>query len=491
MSTLASSVSVGGMNLRPAPFVSTSYEYNMSGDYVVGGFLIVTLDGTIVGENGSDLVNQMASLSSLQTSSNCVDLVIGCQGGSDFLSGAGRVRSVTINNGDQPFISSYTITLALETINGSPAVEPDQEFLNRHCLSKNDAQFILSYSESLSIDGEATAITSTDQGMNVSKSYIKGKGSISITCFGREVCGLPSFNGIDQAITILNKRANNLMNFTLCTPGHPLSGYSGWKKWLDTKSLEINDSGTVTWSFDIYLAQGGGTPFAWVDINTDDKLDHKTKKKKLNRTISGTIKGLSSATLNFLGNKSTVNERITNAERALSVILPNVISGNWPGEQVELADPPCNPTTNPCVSQDPPTCYQRLSSNINKSVVSGEITFSAEYGDINSCKPQGDALVDVSIEESLPVVRYVEFIVPNIGKSIIQYMGDTPHKATVTVKGDLNGCDTTQIQTAIRCVDEQFDKSTEPYNGWLITDNKNTINTYSYTKSRSFVKCDQ
>jgi hypothetical protein len=46
-----SSVKIGNTNLKPAPFVSTSYEYNKSGEYIIGGLLIVNLDGTIVGED--------------------------------------------------------------------------------------------------------------------------------------------------------------------------------------------------------------------------------------------------------------------------------------------------------------------------------------------------------------------------------------------------------------------------------------------------------
>lgn len=491
MATQTSSVILNGMNLRPAPFVSTSYEYNTSGDYVIGGFLMVNLDGTIVGKDSGDLISQMATISALQTSSNCVAVTIGCQGNPDFLNGAGRVRSVSINKGDQPFLLTYTITLALETVDGNPAVEPDEEFLNRHCLTKEQAKFILNYSESLSIEGEGSAISSTDSGFNVSKSYIKGKGSISITCFGREICGIPQFNGVDQALLILEQRANALMNFTMCIPGHPLAAYSGWSKWLDTKQLEINDSGNVTWSFDLYMSNGGGTPFAWVDINTDDKKDHKTTTPKINRSISGTIRGLSSATLNFLGHKALINERLANADRALGIVLPKIINGSWPGESTNLSgqEGNCTITTSPCSNNEPEICYQRLSSNISRSVVSGEITFNAEYGDINACKPQGDTNVDVSVEETLPATRYVEFIVPNIGNAIIQYMGDTPHKANVTVKGDLNGCDQTVIAKVMACVDSEFNKAISKYNGWLVTNNSYTINTYSYSKTRSFVKC--
>ena len=128
-----SSVTINGMQLKPAPFVSTSYEYNKSGEYVIGGFLIVTLSGTLVGE---DIVSQMQSIGMLSANLNCVNLIIGCQGGSDFLDGAGRIKNVDVSSGDQPFVANYTITIALETVGGSPAVDPDPDFLTRNCLNK-------------------------------------------------------------------------------------------------------------------------------------------------------------------------------------------------------------------------------------------------------------------------------------------------------------------------------------------------------------------
>lgn len=498
MATTPSAVSLGGSELKPAPFVSTSYEYKTSGEYVIGGFLIVNLDGTIVAENAEDLISQMAYYSSLQTSTNCVNLTIGCEGGSDFLNGAGRIRNVDISqSSDQPFVFTYTITVAIETIDGMPAVDPDQDFLNRMCLTPEDARYILSYEESIAITGEGDAISSTDTTFNVSKSFIKGSGSISITCFGREICGVPQGSGIDRAIQILTQRANNLMNFTNCSgTSTPLSQYSGWQKWLDTKKITIDDAGSVTWSFDLYMTNGGGTPYAWVDVETTDQMDMKTEKDLLTKTVRGTIRGLSSATLDFIGNKASVNERISNAERALGVILPQITNGEWPSNAVILSgeEGDCEPPEpNDCPESEKATCYQRSSSSLDKSMVSGEIVFSAEYKDINSCKDKNDATIDTTIDENFPSVRHVEFIIPNLPKSVVQYAGDTPHKATVTVKGTIKGCDKLtpeKLEKLKACVEKELNKKAQKFASWLITNEAQTISSYYYEKTKSYVKCD-
>lgn len=484
------SVTINGMVLEPSPFVSTSYEYNKSGQYVIGGLLNVTLDGTLVGE---DIISQMNTIGSLQSNNNCISLAIGCDGSSDFLTGSGRVVSVSLSSSNQPFIANYSIVIALETVGGSPAVEPDPDFLTRNCLTKSEAEFILSYSENLEIEGAGDGIALVDNEIGVSKSFIKGKGSIRVVAFGKEVCGKPSFNGINQAVNIVEKRAAALMSFSFCgNDENPLRSYSGWNKWLDTKNLTISDSGSVEWNFDLYMSQGGCSPYAWVDINSDDtKTYSKESIYRKTRTISGTIRGLSSFTGNFLGNNAGGGERMLNAERGLGIVIPRVIAGNWPEPASEISgsqgSPPQKP---PCPEEEDKFCYQRISSNIRSSVVSGEISFTAEYADIDSCKTKGDTEPEVTIEESLPAINYREFIIPNLKNSIVQQMGLTPYTATVTVRGALKGCDQKKIKKVQECIDRQFDLSTRKYRGWLVKEESKSISTYSYTRSKSFVKCD-
>lgn len=485
-------ITLNGIQLKPAPFVSTSYEYNMSGEYVIGGLLIVNLDGTLVGE---DIVSQMQNIGALQTNQNCVNLIIGCEGNPDFLDGNGKIRSVDISPSDQPFTANYTIIIALETVGGSQAVPADPDFLTKNCLNANDAQFIQSYNETMGVDIEADNLALVDNEFRVSKSFVKGKGSISVVCFGREICGIPSYNGINTAIQIINQRASAIMNFSICgQTNHPLSAYQGWSKWIDTKKLEINDAGSVTWDFDLYMSQGGCAPYAWVDINADEKKDYQSgTQEKETRNISGTIRGLCLFTGDLLSSHAGDGDRLNNAKQALNVILPQIISGDWPKisaditgviNQTEEAD-------NPCKTDQEETCYQRLSSNINTSVVEGQITFSAEYGPVNPCdSSSNDSIIDSTVEENLPVTKYVEFIVPNIRNSIVQIIGDTPHEATITVRGTLKGCDKKAMDKVIKCVDDQVINLSKKYNGWIQKTNNTIVSTFSYVKTKSYVKCD-
>lgn len=480
------SIFLNGQSLRPAPFVSTSYEYSKAGEFIIGGFLIVTLSGTLVDK---DIKKKIAEINNLQKNLDCINLKIGCSGGSDFLNGNGRIRSVDINPTDQPYTANYSIQIAIETIDGQPAVKPDPEFLRINCIT--DAKFLLEYSETIQIVGEINNLAMVDNSMGVSKSYMKVSGRVSVTSYGRDICGIPSYSGIDSSIKILKERAAALLSLSSCNSAHPLYSYNGWSKWIDSKSLDINTgNGSVTWSFDMYISNGGCAPFAWVDINTEDKKD-QIKGQKF-RNISGTIRGLSTATSDILDNKSCTESRYVNAQAALTKLQPYLVNGIWPSSDfVDL-----NGIVGNCpilLTNDCGTgygfCFQRISSSLNKSPINGEITFNAEFNDINSCDPIGDGSIELNVDESLPVYRAIEIPIPYSNKAIVQVVADTPHRVTVTIRGSLKNCDTTKMPSLIECVDRYWLTAISPYNGWWQLKNKRTEGKFTYSKTTEFIKC--
>lgn len=485
------SIFIDGQSLRPAPYVSTSYEYNTSGPYIIGGFLLVNLSGTMVGE---DIFSQMNSLSAYQKNNNCVSVKIGCSGGSDFLEGSGRIRSVSISPGDQPYTASYSMQIAVETINGNPAVEPDEEFLTRTCLSRENAKFLSSYNESLSVSGEGTIIGQVDNGLQISKSYIRASGRISMTCFTKYICGMPQHNAQNIITNILTQRANSLMAMNTCVENSPLQAYSGWNKWLDTKTLTINGDGSADWTFELYMSTGGCKPFAWIDVTTSDKQNQKLKTH--NSSISGTIRGLSSASIgDYLADKVNANERISNATTAYNALQGIIASGGWPADGVTLTAPSCDtttPTSNICQgNEDPKYCRQRISSTVKMSPVSGEIDFSAEFGSINECGTTGNT-VDFTVDEQLSAARHYEYIIPGYGDSVvIDLNAPTPHKLTLSAKGQLKNCDRTKLPQLIQCVEGMFAEQLSKIPGaWVLVNKTKTVGLISYGITQEFIECD-
>lgn len=489
MSTNFDSIILNGQSLRPAPFVSTNYEYVMSGRYIIGGFLLVNLSGTIV---GTDVANQINNISSLQANTNCVDITIGCSGGSDFLSGSGRIRSINITPSDQPYTASYSMQIAVQTLDdGNPAVQADTEFLDRTCLNNVASKvcYLQSYNETLSINGEANIIGSVDNTLQVSKSYIKASGKISIVSYMRSVCGVQGYDGLTNSLDVLNERVNSLMDMDICVDDSPLSDFAGWNRWLDTKSLSINYNGGIEWSFDMYLSKGNCKPIAWIDITTEDKKDQR--KQLTTKNINGTIKGLSSATIHdYLGDKVNATERISNAESAFSALETIIKNGSWPSEDVTLSDPNCNTNNSQCQVQVP-MCLQRTSSTIKKSPVTGEISFNAEFSPISACLVNN---IELTVDDFQPVARHAEYIIPGAGDAVvIDLNATTPHKISITARGSITNCDKTKLSDLITCIDNIFNQQLSSIQSggiWIMTKNTKSIGTYSYTLSKEFVECD-
>lgn len=477
------SVKINGTSLRPAPFVSTQYEYNKSGEYVIGGLLIITLSGTLVDEQ---IQTKIDTLNDFQKNADCVTVTIGCNGSTDFLDGSGRIRTITFSPSDQPYVVGYSMIIAIESISGKPAIEVDADFLSDNCL-KNSIQFLQNYSEKLSFQGDGSVITNVDSNLKVSKSYVKISGEINVSSYGRQVCGVPSYDAKKNSEDILKERAQALLSINACN-NTVLQKYSGWQKWLDTKKLTVNLDSSLTWSFDMYLSKGSATPYAWIDITNEDKKDQVKLKK--NSTISGKIQGLSSATISdYLGNKVNKNERIANAQKAYDTLLNTIQNGTWPLTDVVLVgEEPKSSNAN-----KPSYCYQRISSSVVKSVVAGEISFTAEFADISTCTPIGGVgTVDVTVDETLTANRYIEYISPGYQKPIIQNIGSTPQKVNITARGTLNGCDVNEMPQLIKCVDEEFNTA---YNNTTLTplillSEKKNIGKFTYTVNKEYLYCD-
>ena len=477
-------VKLGGISLIPAPSVSTSYEYSKSGEYIIGGFLIVTLSGKIISES---VLSELNSISQLSAGNNCISLNIGCNGG-EFLSGAsGKIRSADVSIDDQPFLGSYTIQVAVETINGNPAVAPDSQFLKSTCLS--NAEYIQSYTESIGINADANSIGLVDGATGLSKSFIKANGQITLVGLCTLVCGKPEFTTIDNLVSILQTRAASLLGLQSCE-GSILSSYNGWNKWIDTQTLDVNSAtGTITWSFDMYMSKGSSAPYAWADVTIEDKYDQK--KLLQTKTMSGTIRGLSAASGGFLGNKLTSGERLDNAKRGYDLVTGMLMSGGWPSSAATIdgGEGNCTSASDPCKNPVEATCLQRISSNVTTSVVNGEISFSSEFGSISACKPNQESQIDVTVDETLPATRYVEIFVPNGRRSTVVNIGDTPGKVTIMGKGTLKGCDTTQMGKMKNCVQAEISKALGLYRGWLKIKENESFGSYSYSKTLEYIRC--
>ena len=497
------SISLDSKFYRPSPFVSTSYEYAKSGNYTIGGVLLVTLSGTLVAASldCSDIITQMNEIRSLDRKM-CRRLIIGCSGDPTFLEGLGKVRSATATSGDQPCIASYSIVIAIETkADGkTPIVAPDPEFLKRYDgFTEQDLKGVGKYEERVSVQGEESNLTLVDPGLKVIKSYVKLDGTISVSSMSSDqICG-DNTTGSAACLALIKKRYKSLMtaSFGESKLYKKLAGYSSWQKWLDTKNIDINAAdGAVTWSFSLIMTQGECNPTAFVDINTTDNTDAKTLR--ITKSIQGTIDGLSkSEDASFLKNGVCKKERLDKAKAVWGAIQDRIAKGTWPGTYAPPGDvpkpPPNTKVPDPdCEPKPAPSCYQRVSSSTTISGVSGRITFNAEFADIDSCTPGGTTNnLSFTLDETLPTPIIVEIIIPG-QNSVLQEIGKSPHKVRVTVNGNLSGCDTTKIGETTACVNALFLKMIKDYynnENWIVISQSDTTNTKSYSRTMDFMEC--
>lgn len=496
------SIVLNGQALRPAPFVSTSFEYAKFNNRIIGGMLVVTLSGTLVDEN---ILQRISELNALQGNSDCIELTIGCadSGGRDFLDGSGRIRSVDISQDSQPFIATYTIVIGIETIDGQPAVNPEDEIaLDLAVPLTSIPKFLQEYSETININGNADIICSHDPGMASSKSYLKVSGTITLKVFNNYICNYPSY---DPALTVDNYlKLRSAALISGLGNNNPLAEYIQWIKWLDTKSLDVETNGSVVWQFDVYMHPFNRySPSASVEINTTDRFDQKTQRRT--RNISGSIKGISLATIgDHLGHKANTNERIGNAQTVFSQLDSAYLNkGTWPGNHAVLQDTQCQApsSTVVCSTVPSPSCYQRVSHSITKSPIDGSISFDMEFIDIDACKSQ-DFTLDTTIDDTYPANITTEIIIPNrqiksgqlYPRSIIQIIGSSSQSVTITIRATLNGCDYTKVPYMIECVRNKLNEIVfgqyPSSNGWFYKNQTENIGTFSYTVTHERTKCD-
>ena len=497
------SVSYDNKFYRPSPFVSTSYEYAKSGNYTIGGVLLVTLSGTLLAEKEdcTDIIDQMNAIRNLNRTI-CKKLIIGCSGAPTFLEGCGKVRSSNATSGDQPCIANYSIVIAIEAREDclTPIVAPDPEFLKRYeGFTEEDLKGVGKYEERLSVQGEESNLTLVDPGLNVIKSYVKLDGTISVSSTSTgQICGTNT-TGSAACINLIQKRYKSLMtvSFGESKLYKKLEGYGSWQKWLDTKNIDINTGdGSVTWSFSLIMTQGNCNPTAFVDINTTDTTDAKTLR--ITKSIQGTIDGLAkSEDASFLENGVCTTERLTKARAVWGAIQDRIVKGTWPSTPAPAGDIPSPPSDTKvldpdCEPKPAPSCYQRVSSSTTISGVSGRITFNAEFADIDSCTPGGITNnLSFTLEETLPTSIIVEIIIPG-EKSVLQDIGKSPHKVRITVNGNLSGCDFKKMGETTACVNALFLKMIKDYynnENWIVIGQSDTTNTKSYSRTMDFMEC--
>ena len=436
-------IQINNSAIRPVPEFKINYEKFESGHYVIGGIIVVQLNGKIIGSSTNDLNSKIKTISGYN--GKCQTIKISCED-KVLIDGIGFIRNLNITSTDQPFVVNYTMDIAVQRNFGLSPIVPDQEFINLYELSIPNNLNLMSYEESIDINGdENLANVAAYGGGSLSKSYLKLSASLSMQAYGNSCLGSDDTNLI---YNILKTRVEKIISLSLSvTKAYPvLANYFGadWTALNDTKNITIDQlNNRVDWKFDVYIVNGSCSQTALIDLNITENTDQSTGLSSY--SVRGNIKGLNSTTSSALDNNVMASEKITNARNALSYILSN---GSIGGSFYDNFLVGCfNPAEKPSSA-----CYQRSSVQTTESVNSGQINFDLKYEDAEYCQ-LGGVTIDYSISEEQPTQKYVDFIIPGRTYPIIQVsQSPSAYTATLTTTGRMNSCNLDEIALLKNCV---------------------------------------
>jgi len=505
-------VSLAGSTLDPAPFVSLSVEQYRAGDLIIGGSLIVSLNGTVYTTTGGfgNIASQLqAKFKTIGSKGDCVNLNINCSG-TELVNGYGTIRSVNIDEGPSPSwtqIATYSIEIEMYVNINELVVKPNTAA--SQYVTTNEIIKDLSESITLNVDNDAFA-SDTLSGTKAGRAHAKYSFSVSAT--GGAVGCKNSFSqktGLEAAEEVIKRRISSIesgnVSTSIAVPSSlvsALSSYNSGTKCMQIRSIDADPiSGTMTVNGDLIIRPSGTTyPNAFIDISVDARAE--TAQVGRNVTISGTIEGLYTTSFSDLitnGNFHSGISKISNAESAYNSLkgsFADFANRYLEGFLSDSSDCTSGGLLAICASYVAPSeCGIRL---VNRSVTrnfgQGSISFSDEYSTARNCSIPGAAKVESEITHTYPTDIFAEFTIPFRGEPLMQNLGTTT-KETVSVNVNVTvenpGCDIRDLSGVIGCAQGEADNlgSSEGAGGWYLTQNTVTkSNTGTLRISKEWTK---
>lgn len=483
---MSSAISIGSYTLdsNSVPIVKVNYDYakTRSGE-IVGGFANYNISGTIsVGDDGTltgaTIMSKLKSIRDLGKNSKCVQVSI-----PGYYTGEGRITNVTIEQGPDPsWINqgSYSIDIKTKLSTLPP---------NSLGIVLTDFVSEISISEAIELGEDSHGYVFNG---NLTKSFAKFTNKITVKC--EPPCssdGTP----FEKALGVLTRvlsigPKNNIFN-----------QYKTWRPLLQSRSLEMNNDGTISFSADMILLPSCATYNALVDLTFTQNKGYQDKSES--RIISGNITGLTPISWSDLItlNSSCDGSKLQGAEAAFQYIkglYSNI--GSWNGISLELLKYPNCPNSqsssavascedNNINSQIP--CIEPQSSSISKSRVEGTISFNFEWGksDPSDCSSNG-LKKEIVIDVQEPQKTIVEYIIVNFGTLIQDINCNTARRlsGTLTITSDDGVCPS--LSTCSSGSDDLIEALTKQgldQSYLLITDTEQTTIS-SYTKQVEYIK---
>ena len=403
-------ISIGSFTLDDSyvPSIKVSYEYaRNSAQEIIGGAAVYSISGKVIVPAGgaSTVMSKLKSIRDLGKLSECVQVVI-----DGFYSGKARITNVNIDQGSDPsWINQGEFSIELK----APLNKLPPNTLN---LTAEDAVTDISISEVLEIGEESHSYYYATGDFN--KGFIKFTNKVSVTC--KPFCsddGTP----LSKSMSVLNKVLKlGISNSSIS------SKYASWAQLLQSRTMEINTDGGISFTASMILVPPGASASALVDINFSHNENYQDKSRRY--VVSGTVTGLVNVpwgNLISLGSTSSVS-KFANANSVFGNIQARFSSlGSWAGTKLtatEIGNCPINNTISQICSLAKDTensCLEPLSTTVSKSRTDGVINFTFEWGtsQTDNCINNGKKTeITIDVQESQP--QFVEHVIPRYGTLI-------------------------------------------------------------------------
>ena len=506
-------VTLGGASLDPAPFVTLSVEQYRVGDLIIGGALIVSLNGTVYTTNGgfSDIATKLKDkFQNIGKRGDCINININCNGVS-LVNGYGTIRSVSIDEGPEPSwtqVAAYSIELEMYVNDNDLVVTPNN--IAGAYVTSNEIIKDLSESITLNVDNESFNVD-TVNGTKAGRAHARYSFNISATGGGVSCKSMTSKKtGLEAAEEVVKRRLSALeggnISSSLATPPSltsALGSYHSGSKYMQVRSVDADPiSGTMTVTGELIIRPTSITyPQAFVDIS----IDSRAETAQVGRTvvISGNIEGLYNTSFSDLitngsfhstsSNKLGNAESVYNSLKGLFLGMANAYIGQAISDTGDCTN---SGLLAICANYVAPTeCNLRLvSRSVTRNVGSGTISFSEEYSTVKNCSIPGATKVEIEVSHTYPTDVFAEFTIPFRGTPLIQNLGTTTKETvSVTVSATVEnpGCDIRDLSGIQGCVLGVADSTgaSEGASGWYLTQyNVTRTNTGTLRLSKEWTK---
>lgn len=413
------------VSMRPEYYRTRSLE-------IIGGSISYTVTGNVsVGDDaagsltGSQVMEKLKAIREIGKQTGCVTVVL-----EDFYSGLARITNINIEQGSDPsWVNQGAYTIELKS--KIDAIPP-----NSLGITAEDCVTDFDQSEDIELGEDSHSYIYN--GGEFSKTFVRFNNKINITC--QPICpdsGQP-----------FNKSMEVLRRLVKFGPQHEIfDEYKTWTRLLQTRNIDTNSDGSVTFTASIILVPPCATnKYALVDLIFAHNKNYRDKTEK--RSINGNITGLVSLSWSDIITlpDTCIDSKLSAADTVLEIIKTRFSNlGNWEGAELSLIKQPNCPSNPITACQDTTDlnslCVKPSMATVSKSRVEGTISFNFEWSTVDGCEQNGfkvDLNVDINYRE--PIVA--EHIIPMYGTLLQDLKTFRPlkYEFTASLSGDSGSC---------------------------------------------------